>query len=114
MVECTINLDTAFGSLADPTRRDMLRRVTERELSVGELAASYQLTFAAVSKHLKILERARLVVKRRQGKQQLVTAAPEALKDVTDYLRQYQVLWEKRFDALDRLLAQEQLKEKEG
>lgn len=92
----------------------MLRRVTERELSVGEIAAPYQLTFAAVSKHLKILERAQLIVKRRHGKQQLVSAAPDALKDVTKYLQQYQALWETRFDALDRLLAQEQLKEREG
>lgn len=92
MVECTINLDAAFGSLADPTRRDMLRRVTERELSVGEIAAHYQLTFAAISKHLKILERAQLIVKRRHGKQQLVSAAPDALKDVTEFLQQYQVV----------------------
>lgn len=114
MVEYTINLDAAFGSLADPTRRDILRRVTERELSVGEIAAPYQLTFAAISKHLKILERARLVVKRRNGKQQLVTAAPDTLKDVTEYLLQYQAVWESRFDALDRLLKQEQLKDKKG
>lgn len=101
MVECTINLDAAFGSLADPTRRDILRRVTDSELSVGEIAAPYPLTFAAVSKHLKILEHAKLIVKRRQGKQQMVQVSPEALKDVSDYLQQYQRLWEGRLDALE-------------
>jgi len=114
MVECTISLDAAFGSLADPTRRDILRRVTDSELSVGEIAAPYPLTFAAVSKHLKILEHAKLIVKRRQGKQQMVQVSPEALKDVSDYLQQYQRLWEGRLDALENYFKQEQLKKREG
>lgn len=114
MVEYTISLDSVFSSLADPTRRDILRRVSERELSVGEIAEPYDLTFAAISKHLKIMERARLIIKRRQGKQQLVVVSPAALKDVTAYLEQYRALWEMRFDALDRVLQQEQLNNKKG
>jgi DNA-binding transcriptional ArsR family regulator len=110
MVEYTINLDAAFGSLADPTRRDILRRVTEGELSVGEIAAPYALTFAAISKHLKILENARLIVKRRQGKHQMVQASPDTLKDISAYLQQYQRLWEGRLDALEDYFKQEQRK----
>lgn len=104
MVEYALDLDSVFGSLADPTRRDILRRVAGRELSVSEIAADYKLTFAAVSKHLKILERAKLIVKRRVGKQQFVQASPAALKDVSEYLRQYEKLWNARFDALDDYL----------
>lgn len=104
MVEYSLGLDSVFGSLADPTRRDILRRVAGSELSISEIAADYRLTFAAVSKHLKVLEKAKLVVKRREGKQQLVQASPAALKDVSEYLRQYEKLWNTRFDALDDYL----------
>ncbi|HEY1835739.1 MAG TPA: metalloregulator ArsR/SmtB family transcription factor [Candidatus Saccharimonadales bacterium] len=114
MVERILSLDSVFGSLADPTRRDILQRVAGRELSIGEIAKDYNLTFAAVSKHLKILENAKLVVKRRQGKRQMVRVSPAALKDVTEYLQQYEKFWETRLDALETLLAQEQLKSKKG
>lgn len=110
MVEYYTNLDSVFGSLADPTRRDILRRVADQELSIGEIAAPYKLTFAAISKHLKILEQAQLIHKRRHGKQQLVQTAPEALKDATTYMQQYQKLWEARLDRLDDFLKAEQLK----
>ena len=114
MVEHALDLDSIFGSLADPTRRDMLQRVADNELSVGDIARHYNLTFAAISKHLQILERAKLVIKRRQGKQRFVQASPEALKDVSEYLQQYQKLWVTRFDALESLLEQEQRKNKGG
>jgi DNA-binding transcriptional ArsR family regulator len=104
MVEYALNLDSIFGSLADVTRRDILQRVLDRELTVSEVAAPYDMSLAAVSKHLKILEHARLIVKRRRGKQQLVTAAPEAVKTAADYLQEYEALWEERFSALDTLL----------
>lgn len=115
MVERYANLDSIFGSLADATRRDILQRVADQELSISEIAAHYKLTFAAISKHLKILEQAQLVRKRRDGKQQLVQAAPDALHDATTYMQQYQRLWEARLDRLDDLLTLEQLKNnKEG
>jgi DNA-binding transcriptional ArsR family regulator len=107
MVEYTVSLDMIFGSLADPTRRDILRRVSKEELSVGDIAKSYNLTLAAVSKHLKILDRAHLVIKRRQGKQQFVQASPAALKDASDYLEYYRQLWEESLDALEDLLKRE-------
>jgi DNA-binding transcriptional ArsR family regulator len=67
MVEYTLSLDSIFSSLADPTRRDILRRLITQELSISELAKPYDITFAAVSKHLKVLERAQLIIKRGHG-----------------------------------------------
>jgi len=114
MVEYTLDLDLVFGSLADSTRRDLLQRLTRGEQSVGELAQEYKLTFAAVSKHLKVLEKAKLIIKQRRGKQQMVRISPQALAGADEYLRQYQALWEQRFDALDTLLEQEKRKYKKG
>jgi DNA-binding transcriptional ArsR family regulator len=102
-------LDSVFGSLADPIRRDILRRVAGRELSVNEVAEPYAVSLAAVSKHLKVLERARLIVKRRQGRQQFVQLAPDALAEAADHLDFYKTLAIQRFDALERLLDEEQI-----
>lgn len=104
MVESTLHLNLIFGSLSDPTRRDILRRVAGKELSVSEIAHAYDLTLAAISKHLKILEKAKLILKRREGKQQVVTLAPTALKDASAYLQQYEAGWNHRLDALERYL----------
>lgn len=110
-MEQTFSLDNIFGSLADPTRRDILRRVAVQEMSVGEVAAPYDLSLAAVSKHLKILEKAKLIMKRRQGKHQYVQIAPYAFRDATEYLEWYRQLWEQRLDALEEFLRQEQTNE---
>ena len=74
-------------------------------MSVGDIAKAYKLTFAAVSKHLKVLERAQLISKRRKGKEQMVRIAPRTLADADDYIRQYQALWEARLDALEEYLS---------
>jgi DNA-binding transcriptional ArsR family regulator len=103
MVEYTLNLDSIFSSLSDPIRRDILRRVTNCELNITEIASAYSVSLAAISKHLKILERARLITKRRQGKEQFVTISPAALQQADDYLDQYASLWSDRFDRLDTL-----------
>ncbi len=108
MVEYTLSLDSIFGSLADPTRRDILNRVSEKELSISEIAQPYDFTLAAISKHIKILEKAKLVIKRRQGKQQLVQVSPLAFKDAATYLENYQKLWDERFDALEEYLSKEE------
>ncbi len=107
MVEYTMNLDSVFGSLADPTRRDILQRLTRSELSVNEIANPYDMSLAAVSKHLKILEKARLVIKRRKGKQQIVELAPKTLNEANDYLERYRQMWEERYDALEILISKE-------
>ena len=105
MVEYDLTLDQAFGSLADATRRDIISRVARQELTVSQIAAKYQhLSLAAVSKHLKVLQAAQLIYKRRQGKHYLVSANSQALFDVTAYLQQYEQLWQQRLDRLDSLL----------
>jgi len=106
MVELTLSpLDLIFQSLADPTRRDILKRVARKELSVGQIAKDYSLTFAAISKHLKVLEKAKLIVKRRNGKEQIVKAHPSSLKEASDYLKTYEKLWNNRFDRLEKYLS---------
>jgi DNA-binding transcriptional ArsR family regulator len=107
MVEYTLNLDSIFSSLSDPTRRDILRRVSEQQLSVGAIARPYDLTFAAVSKHLKVLETAKLIIKRRQGKEQIVSLAPQALADAAEYLDWYRQFMEVRYDSLANYLSKE-------
>lgn len=104
MVEYGMNLDLVFHSLADPTRRDILERLSKASMSVGQIARDYDLTFAAVSKHLKVMEKAKLVIKQRKGKEQIVSAAPSTVKNASQYLRRYEAMWNDRFDALDEYL----------
>lgn len=73
-------------------------------MSVGEIAAHYDLTFAAVAKHLEVLQRAKLITKRRRGKEQIVSLAPHALGAASQYLENYKRLWGNRLDSLDTYL----------
>lgn len=107
MVEYAAQLDDVFGSLADPTRRDILKRVATKELSVSEIAGPYKISLAAVSKHLKVLERARLIVKQRRGKQQFVSLSPSAFIDADAYLDFYKSLSIERHESLERFLREE-------
>jgi len=104
MVEYTQQLDFIFASLSDPTRRDILARVARAEFSISELVAEYDMSFAAVAKHLKIMEQARLIVKRKEGKKQMVSLAPDALMSADEYLEQYRRMWQGRYDKLDKLI----------
>lgn len=104
MVEHQARLDLVFGSLSDATRRDILRRVARQELSVGEIASSYDVSLAAVSKHLVVLEKARLVTKRREGKLHVVGLSPAPLSDAAKHLERYREIWEARLDRLEKYL----------
>lgn len=104
MVEYKLQLDSIFASLSDPTRRDILMRVADAELSISELVASYNISFAAISKHLKVMERAKLIVKRKEGKKQMVSMAPGALRSADEYLEQYRRMWQSRYDKLDKVI----------
>jgi DNA-binding transcriptional ArsR family regulator len=97
-------LDQVFGALADATRRDILARVMTAEASVSELAGHYAMSFAAVQKHVAVLERARLVTKRKDGRTQRVAGHPEAVRRATRLLAQYEQRWEARVARLDELL----------
>jgi DNA-binding transcriptional ArsR family regulator len=100
-----LGLNAIFGSLADPTRRDILRRVAKQEMSVSDIAKPYKLTFAAISKHLKVLENAKLILKRKQGKEQMVQLAPATIKETMAYLTEYEKIWNNRLDRLEQYLA---------
>ena len=104
MVERTINLDTLFQALADQTRRDILKRVSKAELSISKLAEPYKMSFAAIAKHIAVLERARLITKRREGKQQIISVVPKTVEVAVSHLELYEKMWNARFDALEDLL----------
>ncbi len=110
MVEYNTQLDFIFSSLSDPTRRDILKRVARRELSVNEVAEPYKLTLAAVSKHLQVLEKAKLIEKRREGNHQFVALSPPSLEEAAKHLEHYRKLWEDRFERLDKILDREKKK----
>ena len=104
MVEYKEELDAIFGSLADGTRRDILKRVSKSDLSVSEIAAPYSLTLAAISKHVQVLERAKLVHKKRHGRQFMISLSPAAFAPVSAYFTYYEQLWNNRFDRLEKHL----------
>lgn len=105
MVECKVSIDDVFRALGDETRRDILVRVARHELSIGELASPYQLSFAAVAKHVAVLEKAQLIQKRREGKEQIVTLVPATLAHAHKNIEKIERLWSERFRALDELLS---------
>lgn len=105
MVEHSLELDSIFGALADPIRRDILLRGLKEEMSIGDIAKPYKLTFAAISKHLKVLEKAKLIVKRKKGRQQFVKLSPEAFADASQYLKEYERIWNSRLDSLETYLS---------
>lgn len=96
--------DAMFHALADRTRRDILRRVLAGEHSVSALAASYDMSFAAVSKHVAVLERAGLLTKRRSGREQLASGDVEAVRSVTSMLAELEDIWRGRIDRIDTFL----------
>ena len=105
MVEyATTPLDLIFQSLADGTRRDILKRLTKAEQTVGELARPYAMSLAAIAKHIGVLERAGLVTKERSGKERVVRIVPATLKAAETHLSEYEKLWAARYDALEALL----------
>jgi DNA-binding transcriptional ArsR family regulator len=99
-------IDRLFQALADPTRRDIVRVVLHSEESVSALAQRYPMSFAAVQKHVAVLERAELVRKRRQGREQLVSGDIETLRSVNRLLDQYEAIWRDRIGRMDEILAE--------
>ena len=100
-------LNRLFHALSDPTRRDVLRRCAHGDLSVSQLAAEYPMSFAAVQKHVTVLEQAGLVSKRRRGREQLVRTEPDALARARRALDELEALWRGRVERMSSLLAQE-------
>ena len=98
-------VDRIFRALADATRRDIVRRTLTEEITVSALAAAYEMSFAAVQKHVSVLESAGLVNKNPQGRERLVRGNPDTLRKAQLLLDQYEELWRRRIDRLDALLA---------
>ena len=114
MVEQINGLDYLFGALSDATRRDILRRVAKKQMTVKEIAAPYDISFAGVAKHLMVMQKARLIIKHRSGKQQIVSISPATLAVANKYFENFERLWEKRLDSLDKYLSAESLKRHSG
>ena len=100
-------IDRIFQALATATRRDILRRTIEDELSVSSLAREYDMSFAAVQKHVAVLEAAGLVIKRAEGRERLVRADPTMIARARALLARYEELWRSRIARLDDLLAEQ-------
>jgi DNA-binding transcriptional ArsR family regulator len=99
-------LDRVFRALAHPARRAMLRRLSDGERNLSELAAPFRMSFPAASKHVRALERARLVSRRVVGRTHVCRINPAPLKDVTEWAEGFRRFWDARFDALDRYLVE--------
>lgn len=97
-------LDETFAALANPARRAMLARLADGSATVTELAAPLSISMPAVSKHLKVLERAGLVVRGQQAQYRPVSLDAEPLREVADWTEQYRSIWENRFEQMDRYL----------
>ncbi len=100
-------VDLVFHALADATRRDIVERVLRREQSVSALAAAYAMSFAAIQKHVAVLERASLVRKERRGREQIVHPNPEAMRRAARLLDEYESIWRGRISRLDQMLETE-------
>jgi len=99
--------DALFHALADRTRRDIMRRVLAGEHSVSTLAAKYEMSFAAVQKHVAVLEKAGLLTKRRSGREQLASGDVEAVRSVASMLTELEQVWRGRIARIDELIASE-------
>jgi DNA-binding transcriptional ArsR family regulator len=105
-------LDTVFQALADPTRRGMLASLALGEKSIGELAAPYEMSFAGASKHVKVLEHAGLLSRRKAGRSHLCRLKAQPLADAERWLRQWEKFWTIRLDRLEALIERDKHKEK--
>jgi len=103
-MDTLLDQDRIFGALADATRRDIVRRAIAGEEGVAELAGHYPMSFAAVQKHVAILERAGLVAKQRIGRRKVVRTRTETIRIAQDLLDRYQELWRGRFDRMAELI----------
>jgi DNA-binding transcriptional ArsR family regulator len=101
------DVDRLFQAFADATRRDIVRRVTVAEYSVSGLAALYAMSFAAVQKHVAVLERASLVTKEKRGREQIVRGNHEGLQKARRLLDEYEAIWRQRVERIADILAED-------
>jgi DNA-binding transcriptional ArsR family regulator len=108
------HLSTVFAALADPTRRAILARLAAGETSVTELAKPFEISPPAVTKHLKVLQRAGLITQGRQAQWRPCRLEAQPLRDVADWVEQYRQFWDERLDRLEDYLHELQAQEKEN
>ena len=106
-------LSTTFQALADPTRRAILASLTTGEKTVSDLAEPFDMTMPAITKHLKVLEKAKLIERSRKAQYRPCRLQPEPLKDIDEWMEQYRKFFEASFDRLDDYLKQLQTKQKD-
>lgn len=111
VVQGSVSLDAVFHALSDPTRRAMLHSLTCGERNIGELAAPFSMSFAAASKHVRVLEAAGLVRRRVEGRSHVCRLEPSPLLAVDEWLRFYERFWSSRLDLLEGLLQEASLKD---
>lgn len=104
-------LNSTFAALADPTRRAILARLAQGEASVTELAEPFEMSLPAISKHLRVLQRAGLIARSRDAQRRPCRLVAAPLKEVSEWTEHYRHLWEQRFDRLDEYLRELQGKE---
>jgi len=107
-------LSSTFQALADPTRRAILSRLSQGDASVSELAAPFSMSMPAISKHLKVLERANLISRGKEAQWRPCKLEAAPLEAASDWVEQYRAMWEARFDRLDAYLKEVQAKEKKA
>ena len=105
-------LDATFRALADPTRRGMLANLALGEKSIGELASPFNMTFAGASKHVKVLEDAGLIGRRKLGRTHLISIEAKPLEEAERWLRQWEKFWDARLDRLQALVEQDKQEKK--
>lgn len=105
MVKHSLALDAIFSALSDPTRRAILERLAHGEASVTEVAEPFEMSLPAISKHLRILEHAGLIVREKEGRVHHLRLAAASLKTAADWLADYRQFWDEQFDALAAYLA---------
>ena len=107
-------LDTLFGALSDSTRRKIIQKLAKKDLIVTQIASDFDISLPAVSKHIKVLEKAGLVKRNKDGKLHKISYNKEAVKTAWSWIEQYREFWEKGFDSLEELLNKESRKEKKN
>lgn len=101
-------LDAIFSSLSDPTRRDILSRIAQSEVTVSDIAKPFSMSLPAVSKHLKILERSGLITRHKNGREIHFSLNPDPLKEASRYLSFYRQFWNDQFANLEKYLKREE------
>jgi DNA-binding transcriptional ArsR family regulator len=104
MVKSSASLDKLFHALSDPTRRDIVRRVSLKPLTVNEIASAYSVSLPAISKHLKRLEDAKLIIRKRQGLGFLIEASPDAMRQGRDFFIDHESNWMNRLQSMRKMI----------